>query len=93
MPAGPLLAHVLETRFTQGVSFEWEELFAFLRHPEFPAREATLRRELAEAISGHLVSPAEFEALTAIDRDSQADVDDFLRRELWAPLFGGDVTP
>lgn len=93
MAAGPLLAHVLGTRFVQGVAFEWDDLFRFLRAPEFPGREATLRRELAEAILGHLVSPAEFEHLTAIDQASQAAVDDFLRVELWAPLFGGPVEP
>ena len=93
MAAGPHLAHVLGTRFVQGVSFEWDDLFRFLRAPEFPGREATLRRELAEAILGHLVSPAEFERLTAVDLDSQADVDAFLTVELWAPLFGGPVCP
>lgn len=91
MAAGPLLAHVLATRFTQGVSFEWDEFFAFLRAPEFPDREATLRRELAEAILEHRVSPREFEELTSIDQYSQADVDDFLTVELWEPLFGGPV--
>jgi hypothetical protein len=84
-----LLADVLAGHFTAGVATDFDDLTRFLRPPRFPGREEALRLALAEAIVHHRLTRKDFEALTAIDWDTQADVDRFLLEELWEPLFPG----
>ena len=81
------LRTVLETEFSQGVATDWDALDRYLNHPRFPNRARDFKRELADAILNHTLSPKEFECLTVIDKDSQEDVDGFLLEELWMPLF------
>ncbi|MDM7920751.1 MAG: hypothetical protein QUS14_00510 [Pyrinomonadaceae bacterium] len=82
-----ILKRILQTRFSQGVETDWDGLDRFLNHPEFPTRARDFRRELADAILNHTISPEEFEELTAIDRESQDDVDSFLREEVWEQMY------
>lgn len=86
-----LLERVLASYFSAGVAYDFPALERFLRHPGFPGREAAFRGALADAIVRHRISPAAFEAMTAIDQDSQADVDAFLRREVWDSLYPGEA--
>ena len=86
----PLLNNILETRFTQGCGSDWVSLRAFLEHPKFPGRAKEFKQQLADAIVNHGISPAEFEELTSIDQDEQADVDQFLLEELWENLYDGE---
>lgn len=82
-----ILNSVLETYFCQGVEFNYDELNRFLNDPKFPDRAEKFKTDLAEAIQNHSISPSEFKALTAIDQDSQEDVDKFLTTEIWNPLY------
>jgi hypothetical protein len=87
MSEASTLKRVIETQFTQGVATDFDGLRRFLEHPEFPDRAREFKAELADAILNHRISPKEFEDLTAMDQDSQEDVDDFLTKELWATLY------
>ena len=87
MSSDSVLRRVLETRFTQGVATDWDDLLSFLNHPGFPGRAREFKKELADAILHHRITPLEFEDLTAIDRDSQEDVDQFLIEEIWNQLY------
>jgi hypothetical protein len=61
------LQNVLVTMFSQGVATDWEALDRYLNHPRFPTRATGFKRELADAILNHTISPKEFERLTVID--------------------------
>lgn len=87
MSEDSVLKGVLESFFCQGVEFTYDELSAYLNNPEFPGRARKFKRELAEAIVNHTISPEEFESLTAVDQDSQEDVDEFLTTDIWDPLY------
>lgn len=82
-----ILERILQTRFTQGVDTDWDGIDRFLNHPEFPTRARDFRRELADAILNHTITPEDFLALTAIDKESQEDVDAFLREEIWDQMY------
>ena len=82
-----ILKGLLETTFSQGVQTDWDDLRRFLNLPEFSDRARKFKRELADTILNHKISPQEFERLTAIDQDTQEDVDKFLIEEIWKPLY------
>jgi hypothetical protein len=86
--AGPILTHLLQCYFSAGVAFTWTELRRYLKHPKAPDRWEDLRLELEDALTQNKITPAEFEQLTSCDQDTQADVDAFLLKEIWEPLFG-----
>jgi hypothetical protein len=81
------LKRILQTRFTQGVETDWDGIDRFLNHPDFPRRAREFKRELADAILNHRLTPKDFEDLTAIDKERQEDVDAFLRDEIWEQLY------
>ena len=81
------LRRILKTHFKQGLGPNWDGMKQYLNHPEFPNRARTFKRELADAILNHSISPDEFEKITDVDQDSQEDVDNFLTTEIWDPLY------
>jgi len=81
------LRRILKTHFKQGLGPNWDGIKKYLHHPDFPNRDRKFKQELADAILNHTVKPEEFEKLTDVDRDSQEDVDKFLKVELWEPLY------
>ena len=85
-----VLKDVLESYFCQGVEMSYDELNQFLNNRAFPDRARTFKRELADAILNHTISPDEFQDLTAVDQDSQEDVDKFLTTEIWDPLYDNE---
>ena len=85
-----ILKDVLETYFCQGVEMSYDELNQFLKNESFPDRARTFKRELADAIINHKITPEEFQDLTAVDQDSQEDVDKFLTTEIWDPLYDNE---
>ncbi len=82
-----ILKNLLETTFSQGVETDWADLKRFLSDPKFPDRARKFKHELADAILNHKIEPPEFEMLTAIDQDSQKDVDMFLTDQIWNQLY------
>lgn len=85
-----LLERVLENRFYAGAVYDYEDLSKFIKHPNFPDREGGFKRELANAISNHTISIQKFENLTKIDYEAQEEVDEFLKTEIWQPLYGDE---
>lgn len=86
-----ILRSLLETTFSQGVETDWDDLHRFLNDPSFPDRASEFKRELSDAILNHRILPHEFERLTAIDQESQEDVDMFLTDEIWIPLYDDET--
>ena len=82
-----LLEGVLATEFSQDIATDWDGLQRFLNHPNFPNRAREFKQELADAILNHRITPDKFERLTALDQDSQEDVDEFLIEEIWNQLY------
>lgn len=69
---------------------DWvESMQRTLTAPQAPGRAARFRRDLAAAILGRTISPAEYEALTGEDFDAPEDLERWLR-ELWHHLYGDD---
>ena len=89
-PDENLLERVLENRFYAGAVYDYEDLSKFIKHSSFPDRAKEFKRELADAISNHTISIQEFEDLTQIDYESQEEVDEFLKTEIWQPLYGDE---
>jgi len=81
------LRRILKTQFKQGLGPNWDGIHQYLNHPEFPSRARNFKRELADAILNHTITPEEFEKLTDVDQDSQEDVDKFLTTEIWNQLY------
>jgi hypothetical protein len=81
------LRRILKTEFKQGLGPNYDGIRSYLDHPNFPNRGRRFKQELADAILNHKVTPEEFEKLTDVDQDSQEDVDQFLKVELWDPLY------
>jgi hypothetical protein len=90
MDDNSLLKDVLESYFTAGVEADYDEIRQYLNNPDFPARARNFKSELADAILNHKVTPEEFEEVTAVDQDSQSDVDRFLTTEIWNPLYNNE---
>lgn len=82
-----LLTKIIEDRFYAGAVYDYENLTKFLSHPSFPHREREFKEELSEAICNSKVSINEFEKLTGIDYETQKEVDEFLKTEIWQPLY------
>lgn len=85
-----LLNRILENRFYAGAVYDYDDLLKFLKHPNFPNREGAFKRELSSAILNHKISIQEFEDLTMIDYEAQDEVDEFLKTEVWQPLYGDE---
>lgn len=83
-----LLNKIIEDRFYAGAVYDYENLAKFLSHPNFPNREKEFKKELSDAIQNSKVSINEFEKLTGIDYESQKEVNEFLKTEVWQPLYG-----
>ncbi|MDE2400004.1 MAG: hypothetical protein KGL67_03315 [Patescibacteria group bacterium] len=84
------LKRILKTEFKQGLGPNWNGIKQYLNYPKFPSRAKNFKLELADAILNHSISREEFELLTAVDQDTQADVDQFLIEEIWKPLYGDE---
>lgn len=88
---GQILKHILETYcHVEYFTDDWESVKRFLNHPNFPDRNAEFKKELAQAIIEHTISTKEFEKLTAEEYETQEEVDSFLIREVWQPLYGDE---
>jgi hypothetical protein len=85
-----LLKYILEAYFTAGVESDYDEINGYLNNSNFPARARAFKKELADAILNHTITPEEFETVTAVDQDSQEDVDTFLKTQLWDPLYNNE---
>ena len=86
-----ILKYVLETYcHVEYFTSDWESVKRFLNHPNFPDRNAEFKKELAQAITEHRISTQEFEKLTGEEYETQKEVDDFLVREIWQPLYGNE---
>jgi hypothetical protein len=85
-----LLKDILQSFFTAGVEADYGEINQYLNNPDFPTRARKFKAELANVILNHTLTPEEFEELTAVDQDSQADVDKFLTTEIWNPLYNNE---
>lgn len=85
-----LLNKIIENRFYAGAVYDYENLAKFLSHADFPDREKEFKKELSDAIQKSKISIKEFENLTGIDYESQKEVDEFLRKEIWQPLFDNE---
>ncbi len=80
----------LESTFCVDGVVNWETFKESLHHPNFPNRESEFKRELADAILSRSLSLKEFEQLTDIDFENQEEVAEFLKTEIWQPLYGDE---
>lgn len=80
----------LESTFCVDGIVNWDSFKHSLYHPDFPNREYEFRQELANAILNDTISIKEFENLTDIDFETQEEVNEFLKTEIWKPLYGNE---
>lgn len=80
----------LESTFCVDGIVNWNSLKESLHHPNFPNREKEFKQELATAILSNTISVKEFEELTDIDFETQEEVTEFLKTEIWQPLYGDE---
>lgn len=85
-----LLEQILETRFYAEAVEDYDSLKKFLRHPNFPNREMEFKQQLVKAILKSTISPERYEKLTGHELETQEEVDEFLRTEIWQPLYGDE---
>ena len=78
---------VLFNMFDVDVVPDYEGLKRYLRHKDFPNREKEFKKELANAIKNHTLTPNIYEDLTNHDLETQEEVDEFLKTEIWQPLY------
>lgn len=89
---GELLKYILETHcHVEYFTDDWESVKRFLNHPNFPDRNNQFKKQLADAITNSLISPADLEKLTAEEFETQEEVDKFLTNEIWQPLYGNEL--
>lgn len=62
----------------------------FLTHPKFPNRAGEFKQELADAILNHKITPSHYKDLTNHELETQKEVDEFLKTEIWQPLYGDE---
>ncbi len=75
-----LLKKILETEFCQGSVTDWDEIKRITTDPHF-------KKELRDAILNSLITPKEFEELTSVEREDQAEVNKFLKEIIWDRLY------
>ncbi len=85
-----LLERILENRFYAEAVEDYDSLKNFLTHPKFPNRAIEFKRELADAILNHKITPELYENLTNHELENQQEVDEFLKNEIWQPLYGNE---
>ena len=85
-----LLEHILKTRFYAEAVENYDSLKRFLQHIDFPDREAELKQQLAEAISRSTINPKRYEKLTGHELETQEEINEFLKTDIWQPLYGDE---
>lgn len=84
------LEKMLFNRFDVDVVPEYENLKSYLKNPDFPERENNFKHELADAILNHKLTPETYGKLTNHELETQEEVDEFLKTEIWQPLYGNE---
>jgi len=87
---GTVLEYVLGLYFHVNHGFGVEDVKNYLDNPKVSDRSQLFKKELAQAIVNHSISPKEFERLTAVDYETQEEVDEFLKTEIWQPIYGNE---
>lgn len=85
-----ILEKVLGLYFHVNHGFGVEDVKEYLNNSTMPTRNNKFKYELACAISKHSINPQKFERLTGDDYETQQEVDEFLMREIWQPLYGDE---
>ena len=85
-----LLEQILESRFYAEAVENYDSLKKFLGHPNFPDREREFKKQLATAILQSAVSPKRYEKLTNHELETQEEVNELLKIEIWQPLYGDE---
>lgn len=86
-----MLEHFLKTTFSVEGSSDYESVKRTLRHQNFPDREIKFKKDLSEAIKCSKFSIDKFENLTGFDYETQEEVNEFLIKEIWQPLYGDEL--
>lgn len=88
---GQLLKYILETYcHVKYFTDDWESVRKFLSHPNFPDRNREFKKQLGQAITDHTLSTKEFEKLTGEEFETQKELNEFLKTEVWKPLYGDE---
>lgn len=84
------MEYILGTVYHIEGGHNWEAVRKYLDSPKFPARAAAFKKDLADAIEGGTVAPAEYVRLT--DDDSVETIEDVRRelRLLWQYIYGNN---
>ena len=90
-PVPELLAHVLKTYCNVNYfTSDWHErVKRMLNNPNFPDKAAQFRKELAEAIVHHTITPKQYEELTDEEFDTPEDLEKWLR-EVWRDFYADE---
>lgn len=85
-----VLDYVLGLYFHVNHGFGIDDVKNYLDNPKVSDRSQLFKKELAQAIVNHSIGTKEFERLTADDYETQEEVDEFLKTEIWQPLYGDE---
>ena len=87
---GSILQYVLRLYYHVEVLLDMQELKQYISNDKFQNRNAEFKKELAEAILERHISTQKFEKLTGEDFETQEEVNEFLKTEIWQPLYGDE---
>ena len=85
-----ILEYVLGLYFHVNHGLDVEDAAKYVNNPNASFRKDQFKHELANAITNHLLSPQVFERITGDEYETQEEVDEFLKREIWQPIYGDE---
>lgn len=85
-----ILDNVLSLYFHVNHNFDIDDVKRYLNNTNAPNRRIDFKNELAQSILNQSINPQKFEKLTGDDYETQEEVDEFLKTEIWQPLYGDE---
>ncbi len=85
-----VLEYVMGLYFHVNHSLSIEDVKKYLQNPNLLERANEFKKQLASAIVNSSITPQKFERLTAEEFETQEEVNNFLKTEIWQPLYGDE---
>ncbi len=67
-----------------------DDVKKYLNNPNVSDRNQVFKAELVNSLLKQPITPQEFEKLTAEELETQEEVNEFLKNEIWKPLYGNE---
>ncbi len=85
-----ILEYVLGLYFHVEHGLGIDDVKKYLNNPNVSDRNQVFKAELVNSLLKQPITPQEFEKLTAEELETQEEVNEFLKNEIWKPLYGNE---